>query len=471
MANLSEAGHDEPAPADLIVRGGTVITMDAARTIYNDGAIAVSGDRIVAAGKASDIESRFRAKTAIDAKNGLILPGLIDAHNHPGQYLSKGIGDDVGILQWLYERVYPFEAHCTEDDVYTGALANFVEMVSNGSTCFCDPGGYHEEAMARAANDIGMRGIISRSTRDLHNSSYPLPEQLRETTAQAIEQGARLVERYKGDGRLRAWFSLRVPYNVSDDLCVGIRDLAERYNVGIHSHVCAQQGENEMSIARWGVRVLERLRRLDMLRPNLYLVHMGWVTDEEIAWLARHDVKVAHCPSASMHGAYGNISRGTFPKMHAAGVNISLGTDSVTAGRTLDMFRVMYLAACAHKDATLDPHAFGAYAALEMATIRGARAVLWDNAIGSLEPGKKADLIVVDTSAPCWHPLGDPVRTLVYSGGGDSVRTVIVDGRVIMRDRVFAGIDVPSLMSEVDRRSKAILDRGGIRVTSPWPQL
>ena len=465
------AGFVELAPADLIVRGGTVIMMDSTRTIYNDGAVVISGEYIVAAGKADDLASRFRAKATVDAKGGLILPGLIDAHNHPGQYLSKGIGDDVGILQWLYERVYPYEAHCSADDVYIGALANFVEMVSNGSTCFCDPGGYHEHATARAADEIGIRGIISRSTRDLHNSSYPLPEQLRETTEQALERGAELVERFKGDGRLRAWFSLRVPYNVSDELCVGIRDLAERHKVGIHSHVCAQQGENEMSIDRWGVRVLERLRRLDMLRPNLYLVHMGWVTDEEIGWLAKHDVKVAHCPSASMHGAYGNISRGTFPKMHAAGVNISLGTDSVTAGRTLDMFRVMYLAGCAHKDATLDPHAFGAYAALEMATIGGARAILWDDAIGSLEVGKKADLIVVDTSASCWHPLGDPVRTLVYSGGGDSVRTVIVDGRIIMRDRTFPGIDVPALMSEVDRRSNAILERAGIRVTSPWPQL
>jgi 5-methylthioadenosine/S-adenosylhomocysteine deaminase len=152
-------------------------------------------------------------------------------------------------------------------------------------------------------------------------------------------------------------------------------------------------------------------------------------------------------------------------------VNISLGTDSVTAGRTLDMFRVMYLAACAHKDATLDPHAFGAYAALEMATIRGARAILWDDEIGSVEVGKKADLIVVDTSAPCWHPLGDPVRTMVYSGGGDSVRTVIVDGRIVMRDWEFPGIDIPAMISDVDRRSKAILARGGIRVTSPWPQL
>jgi cytosine/adenosine deaminase-related metal-dependent hydrolase len=225
-----------------------------------------------------------------------------------------------------------------------------------------------------------------------------------------------------------------------------------------------------MSVEKWGVRVLERLRRLDMLRPNLYLVHMGWVTDEEITWLAENDVKVAHCPSASMHGAYGNISRCTFPKMKAAGVTISLGTDSATAGRTLDMFRIMYLAACAHKDATLDPHVFGAHAALEMATIDGARAILWDDDIGSLETGKKADAIVVDTRTPCWHPLGDPVRTLVYSGGGGSIRTVVVDGRVIMRDQLFPGIDIESLVEEVELRSKAVLSRAGIYYRWPWPE-
>lgn len=461
----------ELAAVDVIVTGGVVITMDAARTIYNDGAVAIKADKIVAVGKAGDIARRFKAATQIDAQGGLIMPGLIDAHNHPGQYLSKGIGDDVGILQWLYERVYPYEAHCDEDDVYLSSLGNFVEMILNGTTCFCDPGGYHEHSLARAAKDIGIRGILSRSTRDLHSSSYPLPDNLRETTEQAIERGTRLVEQYKDGDLLRAWYSLRVPYNVSDELCVAVRDLAERYGVAVHSHVCAQDGENEMSVERWGVRVLERLRQLDMLRPNLYLVHMGWVTDEEIGWLAENDVKVAHCPSASMHGAYGNISRGTFPKMHKAGVNISLGSDSVTAGRTLDMFRVMYLAACAHKDATLDPHAFGANAALEMATIKGARAVLWDDAIGSLEAGKKADLIVVDTRAPCWHPMGDPVRTLVYSGGGDSVRTVLVNGRVIMRDRVFPGIDMTWLTKEIEQRSKRILGRANISVTSAWPHL
>jgi cytosine/adenosine deaminase-related metal-dependent hydrolase len=461
----------EFAAVDVIVTGGIVITMNAARTIYNDGAVAIKADKIVAVGQASDIARQFKAATQIDAQGGLIMPGLIDAHNHPGQYLSKGIGDDVGILQWLYERVYPYEAHCDEDDVYLSSLGNFVEMILNGTTCFCDPGGYHEHSLARAAKDIGIRGILSRSTRDLHSSSYPLPDNLRETTEQAIERGTRLVEQYKDGDVLRAWYSLRVPYNVSDELCVAVRDLAERHGVAVHSHVCAQDGENEMSVERWGVRVLERLRQLDMLRPNLYLVHMGWVTDEEIGWLAENDVKVAHCPSASMHGAYGNISRGTFPKMHRAGVNISLGSDSVTAGRTLDMFRVMYLAACAHKDATLDPHAFGAHAALEMATIKGARAILWDGAIGSLEAGKKADLIVVDTRAPCWHPMGDPVRTLVYSGGGDSVRTVLVNGRVIMRDRVFPGIDMAWLTKEIERRSKRILNRANISVTSAWPHL
>lgn len=466
---MNSAMAAEKIPADLVVTGGTIVTMDPARNIYSDGAVAVRNDRILAVGKADKIEAAYAASSVINANGGLILPGLIDAHNHPGQYLSKGIGDDVGILQWLYERVYPYESFCGPDDVYIGALANFVEMVSNGTTCFCDPGGYHEESLARAVNEIGIRGIISRSTRDLHDGKYPLPEKLRETTKEALERGLALVERYKGNDRLRAWFSLRVPYNVTDELCIGIRDLAERHNVGIHSHMCAQDGENEMSIERWGVRVLERLRRLDMLRPNLYLVHMGWVTDEEIRWLAEHDVKVAHCPTASMHGAYGNISRGTFPKMHAAGVTISLGTDSATAGRTLDMFRTMYIAACAHKDATLDPHAFGAFAALEMATIQGARGLMWDDAIGSLEPDKKADLIVIDTSAPCWHPMGNPVRTLVYSGGGDSVRTVIANGKVLMRDRKFPHIDVDALTQEVEARSKSILGRAGVDVKSPWP--
>jgi 5-methylthioadenosine/S-adenosylhomocysteine deaminase len=413
------------------------------------------------------------ARRTIDARGGLILPGLIDAHHHPGQYLSKGIGDDVDIFTWMYERVYPYEAHCSSDDSYVGALADFVEMVSSGTTTFCDPGGYNVDAVVRAAEEIGIRGVLSRSTRDLHDARYPLPERLRDTTASAIEHGAALVEQLKGaaGGRLRGWFSLRVPYNVTDELCVAMRDLAAEHGVGLHSHVCAQDGENEASLERFGMRVLERLRRLDMLRPNLFLAHMGWVTDEEIGWLKAHDVKVAHCPSASMHGSYGNISRRTIPKMVAAGVTMGIGSDSATAGRVLDMFRVMYLTACAHKDAAVDPTVMGAYVALELATVGGARAMLWDDEIGSLEPGKKADVVIVDISAPAWHPLGDPVRTLVYSGFGQSVQTVIVDGRVIMRDRVFPGIDMVALNRAVEDHATAVLLRAGVRVPSPWPRI
>jgi 5-methylthioadenosine/S-adenosylhomocysteine deaminase len=459
--------------ADLLVRGGTVITMAPERTIYDDGAVAVVGDRIAAVGRAVDVEAQFAAARVLEAGGGLVLPGLVDGHHHPGQFLSKGIGDDVGIQQWMYERVYPYEAACRDEDAYVGALADFAELVSHGTTFFCDPGGYQVEAMAQAAEEVGLRGIFSRSTRDLHEGDHPLPAPLRESTATAVEQAVAVVARLNatGSGRLRGWFSLRVPYNVSDELCVAVRDLAARHGVGLHSHVCAQDGENEASQRRWGVRVLERLRRLDLLRPNLYLAHMGWVTDEEIGWLVEHDVKVAHCPSASMHGAYGNIARGTIPRMREAGVAVSLGTDSATAGRVLDMFRVMYLAACAHKDAALDPACMGAHAALEMATIGGARAVMLEHEIGSLEPGKKADLITVDTSALGWHPLGDPVRTLVYSGAGESVRSVVVDGRVIMRDRVFPGIDLDWLRGAVERHARAVLARAGIASAPPWPRV
>jgi 5-methylthioadenosine/S-adenosylhomocysteine deaminase len=463
---------DEVEEAALLIHNAKVITMASDRTIYDDGAVAVIGSRIVAVGPRSEVERHWTSQEVVDASGGLVMPGLIDGHNHPGHYLSRGLGDDAGILDVLYGRLYPYEAACDDEDVYVGALANFVEMVSTGTTCFCDPGGYHVQAAARAAQEIGLRGIFSRSTRDLYDDDHPLPQNLKETTATTVERAIETVEGLHGaaDDRLRAWFSLRVPYNVSDELCVAVRDLASKYAVGIHSHVCAQSGENEASIERWGMRVLERFRRLGLLGPNLYLVHMGWVTDEEIARLASNDVKVAHCPSASMHGAYGNISRKTIPKMVDQGIAVSLGTDSVTAGRILDMFRVMYLAACSHKDATLDPQVMGPYRALEMATIGGARAIMWEDQIGSLEVGKKADLIVVDTQSPAWHPMGDPVRTLVYSGFGQSVRTVVVDGRVIMRDRVFPRTDVAALMKAVEEHADLVLARANLRLHSSWPR-
>ena len=456
--------------ADLAIIGGTVVTMDSARRIIENGTVLVSGDVLTYVGENLPGD-RFEAAKSYSAKGCLVLPGLIDGHNHPGQFLSKGLADDVDILEWLYGRVYPFEANMTADDAYIGGLGNFTEMVRHGTTCFVDPGGYYVDRIVQAAVKVGIRGIVSRSTRDLPSAKYPLPKHLDETRDEVLARGEDLVKRFHRtyQDTIRAWFSLRVPYNISDELGRAIGELARKYGVGVHSHVAAQPGENERVEAVWGKRVIARYEALGLMAPNLYLVHMGWVNDQEIEVLAAHDVKVCHCPSASMQGAYGNVGRGTFPKMLAAGVIVSLGTDSATVGRFLDMVRVMYLAACAHREITLDPTTIGAFKALEMATVDGARAAMWDE-IGSLVPGKRADLIIVDTSGPEWHPLASAVRSLIYSADGSSVRTVVINGRVVMQDRRFLTVDEGEVLLEVDRAASRVAQRAGIHVTGEWPK-
>lgn len=457
--------------ADMIFRSGYVVTMDPDRRIYRDGAVAITGDRIVAVGQTEDVLAEHRSPNVIDATDRLILPGLIDGHNHPFQYLSKGIGDDVDIMTWLYKRVYPYEAHLTADEAYVGALGNYAEMIKSGTTCFNDPGGHHADMLAQAAVDIGIRGIVNTSTRDLADADVPVPERLFENTETALHNAESYVEKWHGaaGGRLRAWTSLRYIFNVSDNLCRGIKNIADRFGVGIHSHVAAVSGENEAIEKRFGKRSLARYKELGLFGPNLYLIHMGYPNEEEIGWLREADVKVVHCPSASMHGAYGVIHQKMMPVMIEAGITVGLGTDSATAGRFLDMVRVMYLASCAHKDAYADPLKVGAYKALEMCTIDGARACLWENDIGSLEVGKKADLIVVNMTGLHWHPNVDPIANLVYAANGRDIDTVIVDGRMLMKNRTLLTVDETQLRREVAACGRSWRERAGIGSACPWP--
>ncbi|MGH7004477.1 MAG: amidohydrolase family protein, partial [Alphaproteobacteria bacterium] len=429
--------------ADLIIANGYVVTVDPRRQIYSDGAVAIQGRDIVAVGRTKDVLARHRAPHVIDAGGKLVMPGLIDGHNHAFQYLSKGIGDDVDIMTWLYKRVYPYETHLYAEEAYIGALGNYVQMIKSGTTCFNDPGGYHVDSLAQAAIDVGIRGILNRSTRDIADQGAPLPEKLFEDLETNLRQGEAAVSKWNNsaDGRLKCWFSLRYVFNVSDELCRAIKQLADRYAVGIHAHAAAVEGENEAIQERFGKRSLERFYDVGLFGPNLYLVHMGYPNEREMGWLKQHDVKIAHCPSASMHGAYGVIGHRMMKRMIEMGLTISLGTDSATAGRFLDMVRVMYLAGCAHRDQFADATIMGAYKAIEMATIDGARACLWDREIGSLEAGKRADVVIVDMSGLRWHPNLDPVRSLVYAADGDDVETVVIDGRIVMQDRVILTVD------------------------------
>lgn len=455
---------------DLIVAGGCTVTMDATRRILRNGAIAIDGGEIVAVGPSAEVVRRYNARRTISAAEKVVIPGLIDSHNHPIHYLSKGIADDFPVQRRWRERVWPFEANLTAEEARLSAVGTFIEMMRSGTTCFNDPGTFHPDSIAEAAIETGIRGVVSRLAWDHFDPAAP---DYTDSTETALARGRSTVERWHraAGGRVRAGFSLVRSAHVTDELCRAVAKAAQELDVIVHGHMCTTRQEVELSKKNSGMTPLERYRRLGILGPNLILVHLGWIEPHEVGVLAEHDVTACHCPSASMLGGFGCISHGKFPEMVDAKVRVVLGSDACAISRFVDMVRVMYLAACAHKDARADPTVIGAHKAIEMATIDAARALMWDDEIGSLEVGKRADLVILDADGPAWHPnpLENPVANLIYSASGSSVRTVIVDGRVVIRDRTLTTVDETIFLAEADKVSSAILARHGIPVSAPWP--
>jgi 5-methylthioadenosine/S-adenosylhomocysteine deaminase len=467
----SAAGPGGRRPVDLLVRGGTVATMDARRRLVADGAVAIDGATIVAVGKAAELEAAWAAREVIDLRDHLITPGLVDAHNHPVHYASKGLADDLEYAERSHRHIWPYESGLDQEEAYWNGLATFAEGLRTGTTTFAAPGDLFPFAHARAAEELGVRACLARMAWDLHDPGAPPGSE--DTTETALARGEEVVLGLRGraNGRLRGWFSLVRTWHVSDELCRRTKARADALGVGIHGHLNTMPYEVEQGLRRWGMRSLARYETLGLLGPNLYLVHMGLTTAEEIPLLRRHDVKVVHCPSASMLGGFGCVARGTIPEMVAAGVTVALGTDAAAISRFLDMVRVMYLAACAHKDVRADPTVMGPHKAFEMATIDGARALGWEAEIGSLEPGKRADLVSFATDELAWHPnpLGNPIANLVLSASGASCRTAIVDGRVLVRDGRLLTVDEAALRAEMGRRQRAIFARLGLALAPRWP--
>ena len=460
--------------ADVLITHGLLITMNERRSIISDGAVAIEKDRIIAVGKTKEVKSAHKGDIELNAANKIIMPGLIDGHQHPTQYLSKGIGDDVSAQKWVYERVFPYEAALTPEDCYVGALGSFVESVRHGTTTHNDPGVpgslEHVDRVASAMKEVGIRGILARYTFDYEVEGFPVPDSLRLPTDEQLRLNEEVVRKWNGKNgdMIRAWFGWRLPINASDELLVETKRLADKYGVGMHTHANMFREENEVMKKHFGYRSLERYEKLGIIGPNLYLVHMGWTTPQEIRMLKRHDAKVCHCPTSSMHNCYGCICHGTFPEMIAQGLTVTLGCDSATCGRTLDMLFVAYLAACAHKDATLDPLAVGPHKALEMATIDCAKGLMWEDKIGSIEVGKRADIITVDLESPEWWPMRDVVANLVYSGDAGHVDNVIVNGKFVMRDRQIVTLDEGEVIKKVREIADAAVERAGVKIRPRW---
>ncbi len=461
---------------DLLLKNGEyVITMDPERRIIKNGSVAIDKGEILEIGKSTDIDKKYQARTVIEANDKVIMPGIIDGHAHPAQYISKGIADDVNEGTWIYERMFPFEAELTPHDVYICGLGAFVEMIKHGTTCHNNPGVpgtvEHVDMMGKAMKETGMRGVLSRYSFDMASSDFPIPEKLNIPTEEQLAMNEEVVKKWNGaeNDLIRASVGWRVPYNASDKLITESKRLADKYGVLIHTHANITKGEEAVITKKWGKRTLAKYEELGAMGPNMYMAHMGWTSWEELDMIQKYNVKVNHNPTSSMHGTYGCIAHGKFPEMVERGIVVTLGADTVSCGRTLDMFMVMYVAACGHKDARLDPSVIGPYKALEMATIDCAKGLLWEDKIGSLEAGKRADVITVDMNNFEWWPMWDVVANLVYSGDGGCVDNVIIDGRVIMKDKRILTVNVEEVLAQVKESAEKMKERLNITIPSKWP--
>ena len=456
----------------ILIEHGTIITLDKERRIIKNGAITVEGSEISYVGKMSGLRRSAERERVINAEGKLVLPGFINTHTHL-EYsgVDRGIADDLPLTVFLSERLRPSEAVTRPEDIYVSTMLCCLEMIKTGTTCVCDTGGFHPESVAKAVEDAGMRATVAYGSMDIAPPERPLAGDQQASTEENLRRSESLIKKWHGAAgdRIRARCSIRVLPNVSEELIFGLNEIAQKYDVGVNAHLSDTEEVVEAAKRMRGCREIEYLDRLGVLGPRWMGVHMVWLSDDDVEIVRKRDMKVSHCPGGALHLGFGCTQAGKFVELVKKGVTVSLSQDSTTANNSLDMFRSMYLLSI-HKDAKMDPTVFPPEKALEMATIDGAKALLWEDKIGSLEPGKKADIILVDTRRSNWVPMHDfsIVPNLVYSGDGADVDTVIIDGNVVMENRQIKTMDEHSILEKAQRASEEILKRADVRIHPRW---
>ena len=446
------------SPKQIILYNAQILTMNGQRRVFARGSITVEGDRIKAIGRWDGMTPEKRPGCEIiDLQGKWVLPGLINTHVHQSQQLARGLADDVDLLTWLRDRIWPYESSMDEEDSYVSSLMCGMEQIRSGVTAFAEAGGQHVNGMGRAVTELGLRARLAQSSMDVGEG---LPDGWVKSADRVLEEQIGHFERWHGqaDGRIDVWFGLRTIFNNSDELILRTKELADRYGTGIHMHVAEARSEVEFARQTRGATTVTHLNRLGVLDGNLLAVHTVWLTDDEIGMFADHDVKVSHNPASAMRV----LGFAKIPEMRAAGVCVGLGTDGAPTNNRMTLIDDMWVASLIHKGRLLDSTAMPAEDVLEMATCDGARALLWDHEIGSLEAGKKADLIIVDPNTITMLPMHDAVANLVSSMRAENVQSVMVDGRWLMRERVLLTVDEQAIIREASERAAALARRAGI---------
>ncbi len=441
------------APVDLIVRGGTVVTMDKDFRLIEHGAIAVRGNNIVAVGNEIDIARRYTARRTIYARGQAIIPGLVNAHTHIPMTLFRGIADDLDLNEWLTKYIFPAEArNVTESFVRVGTQLGLIEMIRGGTTTYCDMY-YFEDAIADETQRAGVRAVLGETVID-----FPVPDN--KTHEAALAYSERFITKWRASSLITPAVAPHSPYTVSEEHLGNVRRLAERLDALIVIHVAETKKEYDDSRQAKSASPVAYLERINFLSPRVIAAHVVYADAADIAILKRRGVGVAHNPQSNM-----KLASGVAPvlRMLAAGIAVGLGTDGAASNNDLDMWQEIDTVAKLHKVITLDPRVITAREAFAMATINGARALHLENKIGSLEAGKRADIALVDLTNAHQTPSYNLYSTLVYSTKASDVQTVIIDGRIVMLDKNLLTLNE----ARIKQRARVLRERVGRSLQTP----
>jgi 5-methylthioadenosine/S-adenosylhomocysteine deaminase len=431
---------------DLVISHGLVVTMDSERHILSDGAVAIQGDTIREIGPSSQIAARYAAIRTIDAEGAIVMPGLIDAHTHLPMSLFRGIAEDRALEDWLKNYIFPAESrNVTPDFVAWGARLSMLEMLRGGITTVADMY-YFEDDIARALKSAGMRGVLGETI-----IGFPAPDN--KTAEAALAYTRRFLESWRNDPLITPAVAPHAIYTCSEELLKQSAALAREFHAPILTHFTEAYSEVETSRREHGLSPVEYLARIGLLGPDVLGAHCVWLDEADIRTLAQHRVGCSYNPSSNMKTAAGVMPA---PELLAAGVAVGIGTDGAASNNNQDLFEEMDLAPKLQKLARLDPTALPAEQVVAMATIVGARALHMEKQIGSLEPGKKADMIVVDTTAPHAAPMFNPYAQLVYALKASDVRTTIIGGRLIMHDRKMLTLNEPEILAKAEAYKRQV---------------
>jgi 5-methylthioadenosine/S-adenosylhomocysteine deaminase len=430
----------EPRAVALIIRNGTVVTMDGSSRVLSPGSVAIDGSDIVAVDRAAVISQQFRAAETIEAWGSVIMPGLINTHTHAPMVMYRGLADDLALMDWLQKYIFPAEARTVSPEmVRVGTRLAVLEMIESGTTTYADMY-YFEEEIAKATRAAGLRAVLGQTIIRFPVADAKTPEdELTRTEA--------FIKAFKGDPLITPAVAPHSAYTLEKHTLLASRDLAIKHGVPLLIHLAETEDEVRTSKEMSGLTPTGYLESIGFWAPRTLAAHGVWVNDDDVAILKRRMVGVSHNPESNMKLASGTAP---VPKYLAAEVALGLGTDGAASNNDLDMFEAMRQASFVHKLQSRDPRAVPAATALEMATLGGARALGIEREIGSLETGKRADLIVVGMHRARQTPRYDPLSHLVYATHGDDVETTIVNGQVLMHERKMLTLDEAAVLRDAE---------------------